>query len=418
MENVLGGFVSLAISFLAAVLGLNGIARKVQKFIREKISPKIDKALQSIANKVKSVADKIGLTKLLDKSMAKVEEGKEWVANKKEEVKETLIKGGAKVLQWIGIFKRFKLGSENHTLLFADKGGGPEFMVRSSPTRYRTFINSINFEDSFSKDKGVKEDFGGKTPKAAAIKAGQTIDAKLAEYNNINEKNRKRWGNDLTILLNKLSEILSKYAIVGDLEKDVPSIVEWKPTNSKGHGKQVDAKQLSARYIKGDKTGDSGADKGLTTKWKIIQRNKGNNSDYYYVRGHLLNAKVGGLVNNTNLTPLSRKANGEHHKEVESALKKHVIGKSRENDKLGEKGIVHYVVNAIYGQHDKRNIPVLSKKQLEVKKAEEMKGVVPTKIKFSLTFLKIKDKKVVEDEDTDPIKGTIKNELPKVIKLK
>ena len=36
VEQVFSGFLSLAISFLAAVLGLNGIVGKVQKFIQQK----------------------------------------------------------------------------------------------------------------------------------------------------------------------------------------------------------------------------------------------------------------------------------------------------------------------------------------------------------------------------------------------
>lgn len=418
VEAVFSGFLSLAISFLAAVLGLDGIVGKVQKFIQQKIRPKIDQILKNIANKIKKVVEKIGLTKLIDKSMKAVEKGKAWVDDKKKKVKEKGKEIGDKVLTFLGLKKRFSMGSESHTLLFQDKNGAPVFYVQSTPTKYKDFIKSVTFKDKYTRTKPVSNKYGEATPEATAKAAGKVVDTELGKYEKTPNDERKKWGNDLVVHMNNIAEVISKYAEVGDKDKDVPSIVEWSSLNPKGLGKKVDAKQLSANYIEGQETGEQGDGGGLTDEWDIISQNKGNNSTYYYVRGHLLNAKVGGIVNNTNLTPLAKDTNKEHLKNVERDAKKIVTGQRSASDSKSKTSIIRYSVEAIYGQHPIRSIPNLKAREKLVKETEETKGVIPTSLKFSLKKLTIDDGKVVVDDSFTEIKDSIPNELPPVVKLK
>lgn len=418
VEAVFSGFLSLAISFLAAVLGLDGIVGKVQKFIQQKIRPKIDQILKNIANKIKKVVEKIGLTKLIDKSMKAVEKGKAWVDDKKKKVKEKGKEIGDKVLTFLGLKKRFSMGGESHTLLFQDKNGAPVFYVQSTPTKYKDFIKNVSFKDKYSRTKPVSNKYGEATPEATAKAAGKVVDTELGKYEKTPNDERKKWGNDLVVHMNNIAEVISKYAEVGDKDKDVPSIVEWSSLNPKGLGKKVDAKQLSANYIEGQETGEQGDGGGLTDEWDIISQNKGNNSTYYYVRGHLLNAKVGGIVNNTNLTPLAKDTNKEHLKNVERDAKKIVTGQRSASDSKSKTSIIRYSVEAIYGQHPIRTIPNLKAREKLVKETEETKGVIPTSLKFSLKKLTIDDGKVVVDDSFTEIKDSIPNELPPVVKLK
>ena len=419
VETVFSGFLSLAISFLAAILGLNGIVAKVQKFIQQKIRPKIDKVLKGIAKKIKEVVTKIGLTKLIDKSMKTVDKGKNWVEDKKKKVVAKGKEYGDKILIFLGIKKKFKLGSESHTLLFEDKKGMPVFYVHSTPQKYSDFIKNINFKDKYSADKKVTNKYGGKTPLDTTIKAGGVVDGELNKYEKTDEKDRKKWGDNLVKHMNNIAEVITKYAETGSSEEDVPSIVEWKGTNSKGLGKAVNAKQLTSNYIEGQETAEEGDKGGLTKEWDIISQNKGNNTSYYYVRGHLLNAKVGGVVNNTNLTPLSNNANKNHLKEVEKAVKKVVTGKKSKGDKnVTPKSIIRYNVEAIYGSHAERDIKGLKGDELLVKKTEETKGIIPTRIEYSLKKMELVNGKVIEDKTFDEIKGHVNNELPDVVKLK
>ncbi|MCP4289272.1 MAG: hypothetical protein GY792_33435, partial [Gammaproteobacteria bacterium] len=56
---------------------------------------------------------------------------------------------------------------------------------------------------------------------------------------------------------------------------------------------------------------------------KLRQRKHGGGS--YYVRGHLLNHNLGGPGNTwANLTPLTQKANQDHHADFESRVKRAV----------------------------------------------------------------------------------------------
>ncbi len=418
VESVLSGFISLAISFLAAVLGLGGIVRKVQKFIQQKIRPKIDKILNKIALKIKQLITKLGLTKLIDKSMKAVDKGKAWAEDKKKKVVETGKKYGDKLLVFLGLKKRFKLGSESHTLLFENKNGSPVFFVNSTPQKYSSFIKKVSFEDKYVLTKNISKKYNGKTPQETATNAGNVVDKELGKYKKTDEKDIKKWADDLVKHMNNIAKVISKYAQIGSLEVDVPSIVEWKSTNAKGMGKKVIAKQLTSNYIVGQETGEEQDSGGLTKEWDIISQNIGNKSRYYYVRGHLLNAKVGGVVNNTNLTPLSGKSNREHLKNVEKAAKKIVTGQKSKSDSIGKKGIIYYSVESIYGNHTKRNLTGLTDQEKLVKATEETKGVIPTRIKYTLKKMKIANGKVVVDDSLAVINGSIENELPPVVKLK
>jgi DNA/RNA non-specific endonuclease len=220
--------------------------------------------------------------------------------------------------------------------------------------------------------------------------------------------------------MNNIAQVIEKYSVIGNSVTDVPSIVEWGATNSLGMGQSVNAKQLSANYIEGQETGEESEAGGLTSEWDTISKNKGGNSKYYYVRGHLLNAKVGGIVNNTNLTPLSGRANRVHHKEVEKHVKKIVTGKSRENDKdESPKGVVSYSVKAIYGTHPKRDhLKNLVGEKKRVKETEEMFGVIPVGIEFSLKKMMLLNGKLVQDTSFPEIHQSVRNELPNSVNLK
>jgi hypothetical protein len=420
VEMVLSGFLSLAISFLAAVLGLDGIVGKVQKFIQQKIRPKIDQVLKNIANKLKKVLEKIGITKLIDKSMKAVDKGKAWVEDKKKKAVEKGKIIGDKILSFLGIKKPFKLGGkESHTLVLEDKKGNPVFYTHSTPQKYDAFIKKVSFEDDYVPTKGVTNKYNGKTPKETAINAGGVVDGELAKYEKTPEADRKKWGDNVVVHMNNIAEVLTHYAKVGNSEEDIPTIVEWGGTNDKGMGQKVDAKQLSSNYIAGQDTGEEHEKGGLTPDWDIISQNKGTNSVYYYVRGHLLNATIGGIVNNTNLAPFSKSTNSSHLKMVEKHAKKMVTGKFRENDtNVTQKGAISYMVKTIYGSHPKRNLAGLTPQEQLVKDTEETQGVIPTRVEFVLKKLKIDNGKVVEDKSVQPIDDGVDNHLPPVVKLK
>lgn len=75
---------------------------------------------------------------------------------------------------------------------------------------------------------------------------------------------------------------------------------------------------------------------GSWPNWWAANAPKPNN---YWVRGHLLNHNVGGPGEKRNLTPITKKANSEHHNTVEKAIKV-----ANENGA----GLIDYQVTAVY----------------------------------------------------------------------
>jgi hypothetical protein len=368
VENSLARLVPIAIGFLAGLLGLGDLSKKVQA--------------------------------LLDKIQAPVNKAIDWVLEMAGKAVKGLFKAGKaglnKLMQFLGFSKPFNLGTEKHTLLFKEINGNPEFIVQSYPTKYNVFIENLKFKKESKKEE--------------AKKLGVDVDKKLNQYKNESEEEkRKKWADEIVVPINSIAKIIEEYAEIGENEENVPSIISYKSTNVRGLATGVEAKQLTMNNIVGQETGEQGDDKSLTPDFDIIRKNKGK-----YVRGHLLNAKLGGLVNNTNLTPLTRDTNKNHLNFVEKAAKKIVTGKSSSSDTISKKGIAYYKVDVIYGiqnrklsnlDADKQNIDIVETKQ----------GVVPTGITVLLKKLKIQDKKIVDDTTFTPISGSLNNKIPETI---
>lgn len=314
VESVLSGFLSLAISFLAAVLGLDGIVGKVQKFIQQKIRPKIDQVLKNIANKIKKVVEKIGLTKLIDKSMHAVEKGKAWIDDKKKKAKDTAKKYGEKFLDILGIKKGFK-GSDgnNHTLFFEGSHENPTLMVASEKMTYQKFLSEI-VPDS-NKDKYFAIDIAKKIDEIKGSKYTSSADDKPARK--AEEEKREKI---IKFQLDRLSQVTASFfgvMEVGDV-KHTPST-----RGGATIGESVEVKHLSkkgrADGIKGSQPKDA-----PNAVWDVLKKRKKGNGTYY-IRGHLLNDNIFGPGTWDNMAPIPGSFNtGEMEPVIESQAKKAV----------------------------------------------------------------------------------------------
>lgn len=369
VENSLKKAIPVVIGFLASLLGIGDLSKKVQALI-DKIQAPINKAIDWVLEKAGAFAKKLA---------------KAGVA------------GFRKILEWLGIIKPFKLGEERHTLQFRAKGDQAEFIVKSTPTRYKDFIKNVNFK----KPEKKKE----------AGDLGNDVDHRLSLYNGLkDDEAKKKWSDELIVPVNKIANIIENFGeITSDDETKVPSIVTYGGVNAKGLATTMEAKQLTINNTEGQETGEGGDRGTLTSDFEEIKKNKSAR----WIRGHLLNAKLGGLVNNTNLTPLTSTTNREHLMTVEKAAKKIVTGQKSASDKKEKKGIIYYKVNVVYGDHPTRGIQNSKKSQRHknVAIAEEQKGVVPTALQVYLKKLKLSDKKVVDDPAFAPVNETVKNSL-------
>jgi hypothetical protein len=372
VENVLSGFLSLAISFLAAVLGLDGIVGKVQKFIQQKIRPKIDQVLKNIANKIKKVVEKIGLTKLIDKSMKAVEKGKAWVDDKKKKAKETAKKYGEKFLDILGIKKKFK-GSDghDHTLFFEGSHENPTLMVASEKMTYQKFLAEV-VPDS-NKDKYFAIDIAKKIDEIKGSKYTSSADDKAARK--AEEEKREKV---IKFQLDRLSQVTASFfgaMEVGD--------VKHNSTTRGGAtvGQSVEAKHLSkkgrADGIKGSQPKDT-----PNALWDILKKRKKGNGTYY-IRGHLLNDNIFGPGTWDNMAPIPGSFNtGEMEPAIESQAKKAVqsggtvdfdltfnFGRSKSPIKTGDSAEVQQIKNA------EEHVPLGLTASLSVKLNEKSKPI-------------------------------------------
>jgi hypothetical protein len=327
VEAVFSGFLSLAISFLAAVLGLDGIVGKVQKFIQQKIRPKIDQILKNIANKIKKVVEKIGLTKLIDKSMKAVEKGKAWVDDKKKKVKDTAKKYGEKILNFLGFKKRFKaVDGKEHTLFFEGSNKKPVFMIASDKMTFELFINKITNESE------------KKEATAISKKINAILEDDVSVITDVpkREARIKENQNKINSYLERISKIASKYFTFSVMPV---SKIQFESASVGGGvmGKKMLAFPLTKNHPEGS---ESEKDSSNPAYNKVEQRGYQNGS--FYVKGHLLNNNLGGPGSWINYTPFPGAIfnTSVHYQKYEKPLK----------EAIGKDEIFYYKVEALYGR--------------------------------------------------------------------
>lgn len=327
VESVFSGFLSMAISFLAAVLGLDGIVGKVQKFIQQKIRPKIDMVLNKIAKKIKEIVVKIGLTKLIDKSMKAVEKGKAWVDEKKKKVKDTAKKYGEKVLNFLGIRKKFKaVDGKEHTLFFEGSGKKPTFMIASDKMTFELFINKITNESE------------KKEAEAISRKINDILGDDVSSITEVSKREAriKENQNKINSYLERISKIAGKYFKFSELPV---SKIQFESASIGGGvmGKKMLAFPLTNNHPTGS---ESTPDNSNPAYNKVERRGYMNGS--FYVKGHLLNNNLGGPGSWINYTPFPGALfnTSVHYLRYEKPLKEAV----EKNETF------YYKVDVVYGR--------------------------------------------------------------------
>jgi hypothetical protein len=347
VENVFSNFLSLAISFLAAVLGLDGIVGKVQKFIQQKIRPKIDQVLNKIAQKIKEVVVKIGLTKLIDKSMHAVEKGKAWVEEKKNKAKETAKKIGEKFLDFLGIRKKFKaVDGKEHTLFFEGSGKHPLFMIASDKMTFELFINKITNDSEKKEAEAISKKIN------AILEDDVSVIADVSKR----EAKIKENQNKINSYLERIAKIAGKYFKFSTMPV---SKIQFESASIGGGvmGKKMLAFPLTKNHPTGS---ESDKDTSNPAYNRVEQRGYMNGS--FYVKGHLLNNNLGGPGSWINYTPFPGAIfnTSVHYQKYEKHLK----------EAIDKDETYYYKVEAIYGRSRPAASPSDTHTVAEIKDAE------------------------------------------------
>ena len=300
ITGALTKFITVALDFLVTFFGLRGLKKKVERFI-ERMRKPIIRGIDWVLGKAKPF-----VMKAIKKGRELVEKGKE----KGTAVGKAAI--GA-IKSWLGLEETFEASDgKQHKLYFTGKETSPVLMVKSNPGTFSAFISGIDVGTDQDKIKAQKE----------AKKIAKKIDEKkLEKLGGVTKEDKKK---------NKETKLKKVREFLGDLAKPTAILFGYDPgaagepeithdTQSKGYGITMTAKKLNKEQErKGSRP---------TTKWKdsyaILneRRHEGNPKESYYVKGHLLNEKLGGKGDWENLTPLSIKGNSAHEREVESKVK-------------------------------------------------------------------------------------------------
>ncbi|MBF6612711.1 MAG: DNA/RNA non-specific endonuclease [Chloroflexi bacterium] len=168
IDQTLARILPVAISFLADIIGLGGIAEKVREIIskvRDVVGRAIDKALRVILTPIKKIADKVrsrimgvvGAVKGRAGAIAGAVKEKVGgvvggVRNRLEKMGKRIFGGKGKgggapsdqsALHPVGVSAGFSIDGEKHRLYTSNASGRPELMVASTPQPVAAFLATV-----------------------------------------------------------------------------------------------------------------------------------------------------------------------------------------------------------------------------------------------------------------------------------
>jgi hypothetical protein len=319
MEKGLARGLSLVISFLAQLLHLSGVTKKIQDAI-QKIKTKVDAVLAKVA---KWIVDKAKM--LIGKGVGAVKAGV------------------AKVLQWWKISKEIRLaGGVTHLLFLKGDATNAVLTIRSEEMTYGRFLDFIESKPETSS-----------TQKAAIAKARPLAKAadviKAKDYGGTTEAEKEQKVAEKQKDLDKALEDLRKET-VNIFGSDIPDSTQpFRADVYSGGGDEMGAEmEVKPLTFKLKEKGTPPTQAGHRVYNDInLRKNAAGSNASFYIRGHLLNQNLGGKGSWKNMTPLSRSGNSQHEGEVEAIVKRAV-----------ESGAtVHYQIKANYASRsDKQGL--------------------------------------------------------------
>ncbi|PVX46021.1 hypothetical protein C8C85_1833 [Flavobacterium sp. 103] len=339
VENSLAKLVPIAIGFLAGLLGLGDLSKKVQA--------------------------------LLDKIQAPINKAIDWVLEKAGNVVKTLFKAGKagvkKLISFFSIKKKFKTeDGHSHSLYFEGTEENAELMVASTPTTFAKFISKLGKTDAKKAEskKNAQAEFNllkvAISKKNKSAKGSEKYQTEQTEKYEVVTDHVNKLSNHMIPLFNM--ESIGKFELTfGSLQN--------------GFGTSMEVKNLHKTTKP-----PTGSVPGVTNAGYETLKKKRNGSSTYYILGHLLNHNLGGSGNDfRNLTPLTRKGNKDHNADIEETVKKD----------LADDKVINYKVTPIYGGNSVKNQPqnLLAKR----KKIIEMEEKTPSIINYEFSSWKKDD---------------------------
>ena len=332
VENVLAKFLAMAITFLAAILGLGNIGKKINEIIQKKIKEPINKAITKMMEKLKGIMTKLGIFKLMDKIDEKIKQGKNWVEEKKQKGKEWLeekkenVKEKAK--NAISKIKGFLKGQtekysgedgETHTLKFKDT----ELYRESVSKTLGNYLGEVKTEISGLSNDTERKKHEKTVQNAYAIHKkivdliGETVKKSGDNYKGADKGFSPAEGEKLRGYLKEIADLLRSLPL-SNKKKIIP---KTKISYKEGVDDGVSA-TASLISLDSDISGSQPAGANSPLTQKIIDIVLTKSSNHNLVRGHLINHELYGTGQGTkNLAPIPKKANSAMLKNFEKDAK-------------------------------------------------------------------------------------------------
>ncbi|MEI6276792.1 MAG: DNA/RNA non-specific endonuclease [Prolixibacteraceae bacterium] len=363
LESGLSRGLTVVISFLAQLLHLNAITDKIKAVI-QKIRGKVDAALAKVAR---------------------------WIADKAKSLFGKVKSAAGKVIEWWGKSVPFKTTvGEDHHISLEGKPPGVQVIVKSDPTELGKLVGKID-KNSPYKAKAEKERDQIKNILAALEQLNINRDAHVTE---ISEKR-----DELYKALEAITSTLRQAGVLDGLATDDVDLVapEFGAIKMSSAGEEIGGKSMKISQL----TYKNAPGTQQTTPPQVWDK---INAAYprRYIRGHLLNANVGGRGDMIrNLTPLTSSANGLHKNRAEYDVKKLV---------LDDKKIVRYFVSVNY----KKN-PLSPAEKLKLgNKADPVLEELAASLSVEWQQVRIKKKGATPVGYGPTIKETIPNPRPEI----
>jgi hypothetical protein len=308
VENALAKGVPVAISFLANLIGLGGIAKKVQEIIK-RIRKPIDKVVGKV---VGFVVDK-----------AKMIWGKMVSTGKAVKEKVTGVKD--KIVDWWKMRKEFKTkNGEQHTLFFEGEGKNARLIVQS---------DRMAIEDFLIKAKGPKnekyiQDAEKILPRIKELQHKLPDKITGRKMTSKNDPSQQQDFLELRQLLIDLANTISYMQVETENKENEFPVVIYPPfvNNVKAH-EETKVSYLSMAEGKGFQEGSRKTSDSVVGWNRIVESEIQQTKGGTYVRIHLIPECLGGYGTDSNLTPGKQILNMKMKNDVEQPAKKAIEDK-------------------------------------------------------------------------------------------
>lgn len=303
-EKILHRGMPVVIGFLADQVGLGGVGQKLRELI-DGLRAKVDEAILWLIDMIKA-----GLEALVGAVKA----------------------GAAKLLEWWKARSPVQMaGGEEHQLYFAGTEQTAELTIESTPVPLEKFLSDYEASQKPVNDQDK-----------AVIKQIRT-QVTLIQKEKATTSYGKGAGLNIQAMFVKVVALLEQLS--GSTSPPKTS-VEWKTKGDEGRSMVAAVLCLNPGKYAGSQPSYESA------LWSKVRRRVLNSSgDPVYVRGHLLNHHLHGPGDRDNLVPITKRANSQMERFVESQLK---------NAILGERRVFRYEVWAVFGSPPAGELAVCS----------------------------------------------------------